>query len=181
MRSRTQQAQLQPAPGTTARVLWLVSPCGCMGCLGPPAWPALGPVQGVQPGSAAAGGPAHCCAPMSRVGSQGHCANCSSACRISGASGGLATLVEKKSRRMELAIYCLSRALESFALCLVHWGLVRRHAPAPPSREVAAKEAVHCSPCRSARLPAASTPPRASCRASFLLHSNRKRWCRSHV
>ena len=41
-------------------------------------------------------------------------------------AGGLATLLEKKSRRMELAIYCLSRALESFALCLVDWGLVRR-------------------------------------------------------
>ena len=27
---------------------------------------------------------------------------------------------------MELAIYCLSRALESFALCAVDWGLVRR-------------------------------------------------------
>lgn len=27
---------------------------------------------------------------------------------------------------MELALYCLSRALESFALCLVDWGLVRR-------------------------------------------------------
>ena len=27
---------------------------------------------------------------------------------------------------MELAIYCLSRALESFALCLAEWGLVRR-------------------------------------------------------
>ena len=27
---------------------------------------------------------------------------------------------------MELAIYCLSRAMESFALCLVDWGLVRR-------------------------------------------------------
>ncbi len=27
---------------------------------------------------------------------------------------------------MELAIYCASRALESFALCLVEWGLVRR-------------------------------------------------------
>ena len=38
--------------------------------------------------------------------------------------GGLATLVEKKSRRMELAIYCLSRAAESFALCLPEWGLV---------------------------------------------------------
>lgn len=31
--------------------------------------------------------------------------------------GGLATLVEKKSRRMELALYCLSRALESGARC----------------------------------------------------------------
>ena len=27
---------------------------------------------------------------------------------------------------MELALYCLSRALESFALCAVDWGLVRR-------------------------------------------------------
>ncbi len=32
-------------------------------------------------------------------------------------AGGLATLVEKKSRRMELAYYCMSRALESFARC----------------------------------------------------------------
>ena len=39
-------------------------------------------------------------------------------------TGGLATLVEKKSRRMELALYCLSRAAESFALCLPEWGLV---------------------------------------------------------
>ena len=38
--------------------------------------------------------------------------------------GGLATLVEKKSRRMELALYCVSRAAESFALCLPEWGLV---------------------------------------------------------
>ena len=43
-------------------------------------------------------------------------------------AGGLATLVEKKSRRMELALYCLSRVLESFALCLVEWGVVRRRA-----------------------------------------------------
>ena len=34
--------------------------------------------------------------------------------------------MEKKSRRMELAIYCASRALESFALCLVEWGFVRK-------------------------------------------------------
>lgn len=39
---------------------------------------------------------------------------------------GLATLVEKKSRRMELALYCMSRAVESFALCLGEWGWVRR-------------------------------------------------------
>ncbi|KAK9857997.1 hypothetical protein WJX84_005609, partial [Apatococcus fuscideae] len=37
---------------------------------------------------------------------------------------GLATLVEKKSRRMELAIYCMSRAVESFCLCLREWGWV---------------------------------------------------------
>jgi hypothetical protein len=30
-------------------------------------------------------------------------------------AGGLAVLVEKKSRRMELALYCLSRAAESFS------------------------------------------------------------------
>ncbi|KAK9806740.1 hypothetical protein WJX72_001016 [[Myrmecia] bisecta] len=39
-------------------------------------------------------------------------------------AGGLATLAEKKSRRMELALYCLSRAAESFALCLAQWGWV---------------------------------------------------------
>ena len=27
---------------------------------------------------------------------------------------------------MELALYCTSRAFESFALCMVEWGLVRR-------------------------------------------------------
>ena len=39
-------------------------------------------------------------------------------------TGGLATLVEKKSRRMELALYCISRAMESWGQCLVEWGLV---------------------------------------------------------
>ena len=34
-------------------------------------------------------------------------------------AGGLATLLEKKSRRMELALYCTSHAIMSFALCLV--------------------------------------------------------------
>ena len=38
--------------------------------------------------------------------------------------GGLATLIEKKSRRMELAMYCLSRALESFGRCLAEWEVV---------------------------------------------------------
>ena len=60
-----------------------------------------------------------------------------------GCAGGLATLVEKKSRRMELAIYCLSRALESFALCLVHWGLVRRRALSP----LRALILTQCNPC----------------------------------
>ncbi|GAQ87156.1 hypothetical protein KFL_003350060 [Klebsormidium nitens] len=39
---------------------------------------------------------------------------------------GLAVLLEKKSRRMELALYCVARALESFALCLAEWGCVPR-------------------------------------------------------
>lgn len=40
-------------------------------------------------------------------------------------TGGLASLAEKKSRRMELAHYCLARAMESCALCLTSWGYVR--------------------------------------------------------
>jgi hypothetical protein len=43
-------------------------------------------------------------------------------------AGGLATLVEKKSRRMELAYYCMSRALESFA----RWAPASAPARAPP-------------------------------------------------
>ncbi|PRW57029.1 hypothetical protein C2E21_4128 [Chlorella sorokiniana] len=38
---------------------------------------------------------------------------------------GLAVLVEKPSRRMELALYLLARAAESFALSLAAWGVVR--------------------------------------------------------
>ena len=38
---------------------------------------------------------------------------------VRGHAGGLATLLEKKSRRMELALYCSSHAIMSFALCLV--------------------------------------------------------------
>lgn len=37
---------------------------------------------------------------------------------------GLATLVEKKSRRMELALYCLSRSVEAFALTMVAHGWI---------------------------------------------------------
>ncbi|KXZ55453.1 hypothetical protein GPECTOR_2g1002 [Gonium pectorale] len=35
--------------------------------------------------------------------------------------GGLATLIEKKSRRMELAMYCAARALEAFIRCCWLW------------------------------------------------------------
>ncbi|CAI5485679.1 unnamed protein product, partial [Closterium sp. Naga37s-1] len=37
---------------------------------------------------------------------------------------GLAVLLEKKSRRMELALYCFSRAIESFFICLASWGVL---------------------------------------------------------
>ena len=37
---------------------------------------------------------------------------------------GLATLVEKKSRRMELALYCLSRSVEAFSLTMVAHGWI---------------------------------------------------------
>lgn len=40
--------------------------------------------------------------------------------------GGFATLFEKKSRRMELALYCVCRAVEAYFECLVEWGLVKR-------------------------------------------------------
>jgi hypothetical protein len=39
---------------------------------------------------------------------------------------GLATFVEKKSRRMELALYCLSRSLEAFSLTLIHNGYINK-------------------------------------------------------
>ncbi|MEW5320344.1 MAG: hypothetical protein WDW38_011423 [Sanguina aurantia] len=38
--------------------------------------------------------------------------------------GGLSVLAEKKSRRMELAIYCMSRAQEAASRCVVEWGWV---------------------------------------------------------
>lgn len=40
--------------------------------------------------------------------------------------GGLATLVEKKSRRMELALYCFCRAVEALLQCLVEWGILSK-------------------------------------------------------
>ena len=40
------------------------------------------------------------------------------------AGAGLATLLEKKSRRVELAIYVLSRAIESFSLSLMEWKVI---------------------------------------------------------
>jgi len=43
------------------------------------------------------------------------------------AFAGLATFVEKKSRRMELAMYCLSRALETSALVAVYRGMVPKY------------------------------------------------------
>ena len=42
---------------------------------------------------------------------------------------GLALLAEKKSRRMELSIYAMSRALESFGHCLVAWGYLPQRTP----------------------------------------------------
>ncbi len=39
---------------------------------------------------------------------------------------GIALFVEKKSRRMELSTYAFSRAIESFALSLVEWGILPR-------------------------------------------------------
>eukprot|EP00249_Psilotum_nudum_P004941 c18447_g1_i1 orf=307-2004(-) len=37
---------------------------------------------------------------------------------------GLALMIEKKSRRMEIALYCFSRALESFGICIADLGLL---------------------------------------------------------
>ena len=41
-------------------------------------------------------------------------------------AAGLATFLEKKSRRLELALYCFARAIESFYLCAHDWGWVPR-------------------------------------------------------
>lgn len=44
---------------------------------------------------------------------------------------GMALLAEKKSRRMELAVYALARALESFSMSLVEWGYVPKSKDLP--------------------------------------------------
>lgn len=43
-------------------------------------------------------------------------------------------MIEKKSRRMELALYCLARAIESFAICVTDWGVLERYNLIPPKR-----------------------------------------------
>jgi hypothetical protein len=43
-------------------------------------------------------------------------------------------MIEKKSRRMELALYCFARAIESFAICVTDWGLLERYNLIPPKR-----------------------------------------------
>jgi hypothetical protein len=47
---------------------------------------------------------------------------------------GLTVMIEKKSRRMELALYCLARAIESFAICVADWGVLERYNLIPPKR-----------------------------------------------
>ncbi|ERN14612.1 hypothetical protein AMTR_s00038p00172140 [Amborella trichopoda] len=43
---------------------------------------------------------------------------------------GLALMIEKKTRRMEISLYCFARAIESFFTCLAHAGYV------PPSKRL---------------------------------------------
>ena len=117
--------RVQPAhmwlPGST---LWLAGQ-GCMRLHSRPACPLL-TLQAAAPAIM----PAHAAGRATGAIIAGSCW-----------TGGLATLVEKKSRRMELAIYCLSRAIESFALCLASWGWVKSN------RFVAAPGAWTCSTC----------------------------------
>ncbi|KAG0564275.1 hypothetical protein KC19_8G097800 [Ceratodon purpureus] len=47
---------------------------------------------------------------------------------------GLTVMIEKKSRRMELALYCFARAIESFAICVADWGVLERYNLIPPKR-----------------------------------------------
>ncbi|KAG6551942.1 hypothetical protein Mapa_006559 [Marchantia paleacea] len=63
---------------------------------------------------------------------------------------GLAVLIEKKSRRMELALYCMSRAIESFAICVADAGVLKRCNWSPPKRidvvlfSIATSIIMHC-------------------------------------
>lgn len=50
-------------------------------------------------------------------------------------AGGLAVLLEKKSRRMELALYCASRAVEAHGRALLAWRVLSRGA-APKRADV---------------------------------------------
>ncbi|KAG0553338.1 hypothetical protein M758_12G002300 [Ceratodon purpureus] len=40
----------------------------------------------------------------------------------------------KKSRLMELALFCFARAIESFAICVAYWGVLERYNLIPPKR-----------------------------------------------
>ena len=63
---------------------------------------------------------------------------------------GLSVMIEKKSRRMELALYCYARAIESFAICVTDWGLLECYNLIPPKRidvflfSVATAIIMHC-------------------------------------
>ena len=45
---------------------------------------------------------------------------------VNGLMAGTTVLIDVRSRRLELALYCLPRALESFYRCGVEWGKLRR-------------------------------------------------------
>ncbi|CAM6126178.1 unnamed protein product [Calypogeia fissa] len=63
---------------------------------------------------------------------------------------GLAVLLEKKSRRMELALYCFSRAIESFAICASDSSLLKQRELRIPNRvdvvlfSIATSIIMHC-------------------------------------
>ncbi|CAM6129357.1 unnamed protein product [Calypogeia fissa] len=63
---------------------------------------------------------------------------------------GLAVLLEKKSRRMELALYCFSRAIESFGICASDSSLLKQRQLRIPNRvdvvlfSIATSIIMHC-------------------------------------
>ena len=67
---------------------------------------------------------------------------------------GLGLSIEKKSRRMEISLYCLSRAIESFFTCIADAGYL------PPSRRIKRDDVVVFS------LSTASSPGPSSCSSS---------------